>query len=202
MDCGQYCQAWWGSWWPWAEANQGLLSIAALVIALAFFLVEQRRANYAEKSAKDLARTAELKEQEKLRIQKIDQRAHANAEKRRTVSEFISAVRDVLNGFIAEGREGAEQRREFIGFAMVETEIVGALRSLERVCPSDAALLRSLHRAIAIVSEAASRDVRRAGSGLRIQSDAGEIVDNVEQSLWAVIDELRARQKALANFWS
>ena len=202
MDCGQYCQAWWGSWWPWAEANQGFLSIAALVTALAFFLVEQRRANEAEKSAKDLARAAELKEQEKLRIQKIEQRAHANAEKRRMVSEFISAIRDVLNGFIAEGREGAEQRRELIGFATIETEIVGALRSLERVCPSDAAFLRLLHRAIAIVSEAASRDVRRAASGLRIQSDAGKIVDDVEQKLWAVIDELRSRQKALANFWS
>lgn len=31
--------------WPWAESNQGMLTFAALVIALLFALVEQRRAN-------------------------------------------------------------------------------------------------------------------------------------------------------------
>jgi hypothetical protein len=48
----QYAQAWWGTWWPWAEANQGLLSVVALVLALGFALWENHRANGAELKAR------------------------------------------------------------------------------------------------------------------------------------------------------
>lgn len=49
---------WWGDWWPWAEANQGFLSLLALIFALAAFLVENRRANRVEEQARDEARRA------------------------------------------------------------------------------------------------------------------------------------------------
>ncbi len=126
----------------WAEANQGMLSIAALVTALVFFLLEQRRANRAEQAANDAARAAELKEQEKLRIQKIEARAHQQAEKRRQVSEFVAVTNDILDGFLTEGRnvvaESVAQNafRPSIGFSAVWHEIVGALRMLAGQLPS------------------------------------------------------------------
>jgi hypothetical protein len=39
--------------WQWAETNQGLLSILALSIALAFALIENHRANSASRVAKN-----------------------------------------------------------------------------------------------------------------------------------------------------
>ena len=55
----EYHQAWWGTWWPWAEANQGLLSVLALVFALALALIENRRANLAEARARELSARAD-----------------------------------------------------------------------------------------------------------------------------------------------
>lgn len=40
-------QAWWGTWWPWAEANQGLLSSLALFAAVLVAVIEARRARLA-----------------------------------------------------------------------------------------------------------------------------------------------------------
>ncbi|WP_156400631.1 hypothetical protein [Caulobacter sp. Root655] len=56
--------------WPWAEANQGLLSSAAL--GLGFFAIwyESRRANFAEAKAKEAARDLERRERQALRVEK------------------------------------------------------------------------------------------------------------------------------------
>jgi hypothetical protein len=56
MECEKYCQAWWGTLWPWAEANQGLLSVMALVVAIGLVLYEQSRTRETErKRTKDFA---------------------------------------------------------------------------------------------------------------------------------------------------
>ncbi len=204
MGCDGYCQAWWGTWWPWAEANQGLLSVAALIIALVLFLLEQRRANMAEGRAKGAAMRAELKELEDRRIAKAEARAAANGEKRRRVSEYVATTSDILEGFVQAGREAAEDsRRTSVGFNVVADEIVGALHSLEGICPGDAALLRLLHRAIGAVKRAAAKETMTGLRAPHLAFGSGPaFVDAVEDELNEIVAELRARQKALAQFWS
>lgn len=53
---------WWGSWWPWAEANQGMLSLAALVLALVIALFENVRANNAEAYARIIESNAKWRD--------------------------------------------------------------------------------------------------------------------------------------------
>lgn len=45
-------------WWPMVEANQGLISIVALMLALIAFLLENHRANSATKERREEFRTA------------------------------------------------------------------------------------------------------------------------------------------------
>jgi hypothetical protein len=186
----------------WAEANQGMLSIAALVTALVFFLLEQKRANQAEKAAKDAAREAELREQQKFRLQKIDARANSNTEKRRQTAEFVATTIDLMDGFVARGREGlVDKTATTVGFLAIETEIVGALRSLARTCPNDPALLRLLHRAIATVEYASGQD-QHLSSRLGVEKNLKKFVDRIEKSLGEIASDLRERQGQLAKLWS
>jgi len=195
MVCDEYQQAWWGSWWPWAEANQGLLSVIALVTALVLFLLEQKRANKAEQAAKDAAIDAERKEREKLRIQKIEARAQAMAEKRRRVSEFVAATVDVFDGFIAHGQAAIEQQIGGGNFFAIWPETDGALRAMQATCPPDPALLRLLHRAIARIEAASRYDSGRSGK------NAEMYVESVATDLRAIEEALRARKRELAKFW-
>ncbi len=106
---------------PWAEDNQGLISIIALVLALILFLVEQHRANDAEKrerrqaiedaaTAKAEASAAEIRAIEAAEAGRQEEREAARAAaiqaKLDHLHEFATAVRgvilDVENALLAD----------------------------------------------------------------------------------------------------
>lgn len=82
----EYHQAWWGTWWPWAEANQGLLSILALIATLALAFREWKRADDAER-------------RERLRSER---------EARERIQEFFAAA----DAIVAEFRRLIQQGRD------------------------------------------------------------------------------------------
>lgn len=98
MNCDGYCQAWWGTWYPWAEANQGLISIVALATALALFLLENGRANREAADAAKAREEARAKEQ-------ADKLAAIEKARRDDEARRLDHVLDftvTANGIIAE----------------------------------------------------------------------------------------------------
>ncbi|MBO9710671.1 MAG: hypothetical protein J7521_20915 [Caulobacter sp.] len=53
MSCDQYCWALWGTWWPWAEANQGFLSALAFGFSLSLAVGEWIGKRRAERRARE-----------------------------------------------------------------------------------------------------------------------------------------------------
>lgn len=87
----EYHQAWWGTLWPWAEANQGLLSVIALIATLGLAFREWKRADAAERRERE--RTAR--------------------EAAERVSAFFGAADEVVLEFrryIEQGRAELEKR--------------------------------------------------------------------------------------------
>jgi hypothetical protein len=113
---------WWGIWYPWAEANtgllsvvQGILSVAALGTAILFFLHEQKRANQAEAKAQQLERNAALARQEeieRLAVEKISWEFQAHQER-------VGAYARTVSGIIQKLEEALEE--ELVALKKIET---------------------------------------------------------------------------------
>jgi hypothetical protein len=83
---------WWnhdGGIFPWAENNQGLISVLALIAALGLALFEQRRALVAEARARQAAEEAKVIAAAEAREAEITRRLSG-------VAEFAAAVRGVV----------------------------------------------------------------------------------------------------------
>lgn len=84
------------AWWdrvegiaPWAEHNQGLISIIALAVALLLALLEFRRANLAEARARRAAAEAKAETEGEAQAAEVARRLSE-------IAEFATAVRGVI----------------------------------------------------------------------------------------------------------
>lgn len=198
MQCDQYCQAWWGTLWPWAEANQGLLSILALGLALWAFVAENRRANKAEEKAAKEARKAEAREKELRRADRLDRRMAEFAAWRQSVLQFSAVVRDLLESMIVRGDEilrVAEQNlRRGADWGDLAHDVDNGLAAITPSCPHDPELLKLLSQARRAVINAERNDVARPPAELR------SYVEYHQTKLTELQAEVAARAREMVDF--
>lgn len=111
-------------WWnrtdgvaPWAESNQGLISVLALVAALALALFEQKRALAAEARAHRAAEEAKAEAAAEARETAITNRLA-------TLAEFAVAARGILRDAEHALQEDLQTTRDFM-FDLVGFDVPG-----------------------------------------------------------------------------
>ncbi len=168
--------AWWGSWWPWAEANQGLLSIVALGLAVGGLLYELRRANderlaEAKKATENAAQAAEaaaaadarwreeMRQAEDRAVREAgwaaDRARRASVDERlRRITEYCDAVAELVT-VVADGFDGAAAAIEGQPFGELPPNLIDAARnageSLEALLiavPPDPVLISSTRKLV------------------------------------------------------
>jgi len=156
----EYIQAWWGTWWPWAEANQGLLSVGALGLAALAFMAETRRANKAEAEALRKERQAD-------RRSALERRRAAGHERRRQISDFADLVSEMTRDFVDASIEAVD-RLETSDDQMpglpgnwlnTAIELRESLKAVLSSAPRDAELVLATHRIIELLRNAEGRQV-------------------------------------------
>ncbi|WP_146218194.1 MULTISPECIES: hypothetical protein [unclassified Caulobacter] len=156
----EYIQAWWGTWWPWAEANQGLLSVGALGLAMLAFMAETRRANKAEAEALRKERQAD-------RRSTLERRRAAEHERRRQISDFADLVSQMTRDFVDACIEAVDQLEtsddQMPGlpgnWLHTAIELRESLKAILPSAPRDAELVLATHRIIELLRNAEGRQV-------------------------------------------
>lgn len=156
----EYIQTWWGTWWPWAEANQGLLSVGALGLATLAFMAETRRANKAEAEALRKERQAD-------RRSALERRRAAEHERRRQISDFADLVSEMTRDFVdacieaVDRLETSDDQMPGLPGDWLHTaiELRESLKAVLPSSPRDAELVLATHRIIELLRNAEGRQV-------------------------------------------
>lgn len=192
------------SWWlnangifPWAEHNQGVISVVALVAALILVLIEQGRANAAESKANRAAEEAKaLAEETKVRVS-AEAREAAVTQRLATVSEFAIAARGVLLDVERDLQDDLEVTRQYMWDSA--TFQVPA----ERVRQGAKASAHTLNALLAAtpLSPALVRSTRLGVSALLAVADAPRTVTEEDfaatYATW--VDDLIASREAISE---
>lgn len=144
---------------PWFEANQGVLSVVALCVALFALIREAQLAHKAEKKAADLQRETDAKAAARDRQALIEAEKQSNADRlaatRREAISYNNAVlglvHDLLHQCDTERNrlEGAEENSPVRPAIMANANrCLGALKALLGGAPRNAELIMGTVRAI------------------------------------------------------
>lgn len=99
---------------PWAESNQGLISVLALLAALVVALIEQRRA-LAERKHALLAEARALRHAEDAKVEAQKQARDADISQRlQLVAEFATSVRGLLLDIERDLQDDLRRTDEFM----------------------------------------------------------------------------------------
>jgi len=153
-----------------------MISVIALGLALVLALLEQRRANREAAKAKALAEGAKLEERRKLREQRAIALAQANAGRRREVKQFVAAVRDIFDTFIA--MQGPDMSGGWWG---KKEPIIGALTTLATSAPRDPKLLLIIHNAIEVIARGCAAEALILNSGRPARETVLETIEELKE---------------------
>lgn len=216
MNCDQYCHHWWGTWWPWAEANQGMLSVAAIALTATLALLEFRRANKAEALAKKIAEDAEAAEERRANeaIEREARQTREAEERRRhdeisrellRISEYTTAARSMIRDAELALHNDRDRIRKIISETLVSQVLVNnysssreraaseGLKAIAHAAPMDPQIILTSRKAALTLNGLADQRPLMASAG--VDRWYQEALD----SLVAIRQELTEHEIALAN---
>jgi len=145
------------TWLPVAEANQGTLSLFALIVALAVAVRENTMANKAKAEALEAERKAEARDRKALVEQEQRGREARITARKEAVTGYVNAGINIIAQLTrAANLEKHRLREEDTGpraavagdFILTGRRIEGALLALERIAPPDPDLILATRAAL------------------------------------------------------
>lgn len=145
------------TWLPWAEANQGTLSIFALIVALAVAVRENILANKAKAEALAAEQKAEARDRKALAEQERHGREARIIARKEAVSGYVNAGVNIIGQLTRAAtvekyrlREENSEMHAAVAedFILAGRRIEGALFALERIAPPDPDLILATRAAL------------------------------------------------------